>query len=842
MATRSATWLTIGVLCAALAGCTELDSSGGDHRLEESAADAGQGGGGGSFAEGEQPGSPHVAIVDGVLLVDGEPTYLYGGDLHYFRVRDRDYDPAITEQMWAETLDRMVDGGMNFVSTYAPWDYHHLSRDVWSFEGARDVGRFVDMACDRGLYVLYKPGPLITAEWPRGFGNFGAVPAWWKEENPDALARSPDGSPFNYSPLGAADQTQPSLLHPTYLEAARAWYARALEPVRKHLGGCLIGLQIDNETNLYWGGRYDVDYSDVAIAHYRDFLRQRHLTIEALNQHYGASYSSFEAVDPPTSAPGPSSNRADNPWHADWYWAGQSYVQDYLFRLKEMMADEGFTEPDLLLLTNDSPFTLQMTDYAHRNVLVHDGPTKNAVALAGIDLYPKQFPTSGRLFDQPFQTDFFVRLYDQSGDLATGEQEFVFATEFQGGFFDYPLVGPPDVRASATEQTLARGIGRGLKGLAYYVVRDGLNADDSSYDYGAAIDAAGRPTERYEVVERWGRFLQTHGVDLMRSVEVKNRIAVVTHGAYAAPQGGVADNLQRLTTIEQPAVFGWLAAAGYNPEVLDIRLTDPAELAELRAVFYLNPDFIDDEAANKLNDYARGGGMIVNFLWPGRTGADGQPTAATRAYAELFAADEKGLWSWVNTGREGLVNATFGGTSSTLSSYWYQSQWSPLGSYLPLLWERTEPLKTNGDVVGWASFGTGTQIFLGTYVATPFNESDYYGMSDAEVERATSLADYLMVLAGEEPILSTGRPRELVWARRSPERLYLFVVNDGAADAFVTVRADNLAALGLTSDVAYEAHDLLAGEGVGSLTGEELARTGLPVFVPAESATVVGLR
>ncbi len=70
---------------------------------------------------GEPP--PHVEVAGDALRIDEVPTFLYGGDLHYFRVRDPDFDAAKTRAMWADTLDAMQAASMNMVSTSVPWDY-----------------------------------------------------------------------------------------------------------------------------------------------------------------------------------------------------------------------------------------------------------------------------------------------------------------------------------------------------------------------------------------------------------------------------------------------------------------------------------------------------------------------------------------------------------------------------------------------------------------------------------------------------------------------------------------------------------------------------------------------
>jgi len=97
----------------------------------------------------------------------------------------------------------------------------------------------------------------------------------------------------------------------------------------------------------------------------------------------------------------------------------------------------------VLLFTNDSPFSLNVERVPLREILIADGRIKNEVALVALDLYPKQFLTNRQLQDQPFQADYFTRLYDHYGDLATGPQEFILAAELQGGFWNMPLLGAP---------------------------------------------------------------------------------------------------------------------------------------------------------------------------------------------------------------------------------------------------------------------------------------------------------------------------------------------------------------------------------------------------------------
>jgi hypothetical protein len=748
-------WMIMGCGGGAGASAGGLDASSPD--ASGPAVDAGDAAGGAAdAADGADGGDasvpPHVVIRGGALLIDGVPTFLYGGDLHYFRVRAPDYDAATTQAMWASTMDQMRAAGMNLVTTYAPWDYHNTSDGTWDFTGARDLGAFLKLACDKNMWVVLKPGPLITAEWPRGFGTYGAVPEWWKTAHPEAMVKTSTGATWTFSPTGDASQQQPVYLHPTYLAAVKDWYGRVLPIAQPYLRRCLVALQVDNETNGYWGGRFgDVDYSDVSLAYYRSFLAKRYGAVAALNALYGTTYASFDEVAPPTAAPGSAtSERANNRWYADWYEAGQAYSGQYLATLRGMMSDAGFAPPDVLYFTNDSPFALTGPDSTLlRDVLLHDGPTKNAIGPAGMDLYPKQLPTNGSLQDQPFQADYFTKAATFYGGV-----DWAYAAELQGGFYAYPVIGAPTVAPAATDQLLARAVGHGLKGGSFYVVRDGLNADGSAYDYLAPIDANGNTTARYGVLQKWGAFLAAHGDDLLSATEVENQVAVLTNGRYQSPQGGILDDMQRLFTMEMPGIFGWLEAAGIDPAVLDARGLGAGALAKYKVVFYQNPDFVDDATASLLAGYVRSGGVLVDLLWPGRVNDDFVASAATGDLStNVFPATYQGDWIWPSLTRDGQINAHFGAYDGPLPSHWYESYWSANAgaSLAPFALEQTAPLGTDGRTVGYVvKDGVGTRVMLGTNVWATFNQPGYYGLDAASVAPLAQLALWLVAAGGDE--------------------------------------------------------------------------------------------
>ena len=223
---------------------------------------------------------------------------------------------------------------------------------------------------------------------------------------------------------------------------------------------------------------------------------------------------------PPSGTP---SDAKDNMAARDWYEAGQAYSLDYLKTLRQMIEARGIREPDVLFLTNDSPFGLPL-----RNILVHDGATKNQVGLCGTDLYPKQFPTNGEIADQPFQVDYFTKLYGENGKIYTKDaQRYTFGAELQGGFYSFPLGIKPTVTPEATDQLLAKSFGHGMKGGTFYVLRGGFNLDDSTYDFQGAIGPSGELRPRYDVMKRWGTFASDYEADFSSSEEIEDTVTLL---------------------------------------------------------------------------------------------------------------------------------------------------------------------------------------------------------------------------------------------------------------------------------------------------------------------------
>ncbi|MDP6155090.1 MAG: beta-galactosidase [Candidatus Thermoplasmatota archaeon] len=767
------------------------------------------------------PVNDTVRIIDGNLLINGKETYLYGGELQYFRIRDENHDADRTWKMWEETLDLMVDAGMNFVSFYIPWDYHELSEGNFDFSGSRDIDHLLDLCYERDFHVMVRPGPYIIAEWPNGPNSFGAVPQWFKDSFPETMQIKSDGSSHD----------QPTYLHPTFLNYTKKWFARITPILRKYIHDqtCIVMVQLDNEPNFLWVDHYTVDYSGSMIVYYRNYLERKYGNIQVLNADYGSDYRSFIDIEPP---PTPPEKIMDNPISWDWFDSSQCYIIEYLLILRNIWEELGIQKNDILFMTNDG-----ISDIPTRNILMWDGFKKNIPGLSTLDIYAKMWPTNGHLMDIPYSAGFFTKLFEYSAEKVRGTGGYSMGPEIQGGWW----IKPPDISAKETEILLAKLIGHGLDGIGMYVMRGGFNMDNSVYDFQAPIDTVGYTRERYDVLEKFGKnLIEPYGNSLMASEDVENSIAVASYWPYMNPQNGVSEDMDYFYAYESAGLFGCLMSAGYNPDVIDLHEVEVKNLSKYNAIFFMNPGYLGSEDALKLRDYVNEGGNLVNFLWPGEKDLAWKDNPDNAAMVnELFPAEFIEHWDWWYPPFGDYLDFNIYGQSGKVWAYDYQTSWDISGQpdCISFVTDRSD------NVVGYyKKSGKGNAYFLGSYLSANYNNDKYYEMDEEDISSKSRLMQLILANCGVERNIYADTPFAEVWARKprtSENELFIFAVNNKDETQNVKIQMQNLSRLGLLSNVRYRLFDVLENEELGIITGQELLDQGLNISFDAYSAKII---
>ncbi|HET9400149.1 MAG TPA: beta-galactosidase, partial [Candidatus Acidoferrales bacterium] len=114
----------------------------------------------------DEPPGAHVAIVNGFpeLHVDGEPFFVHAVDFPYY---------GVPRDLWAASLDRCVELGINTITLRIPWSWHEPSENEFDFDGhtnpRRDLRGLIELISAKKLKLIISAGPANSPDL-RGAG------------------------------------------------------------------------------------------------------------------------------------------------------------------------------------------------------------------------------------------------------------------------------------------------------------------------------------------------------------------------------------------------------------------------------------------------------------------------------------------------------------------------------------------------------------------------------------------------------------------------------------------------------------------------------------------------
>jgi beta-galactosidase len=477
-----------------------------------------------THSEGARAGERRgVRLVRGGLQIGEQQVPLLAGSVHYWRLDPRD---------WRACLEATKGLGVRLVDVYIPWNVHEIAPgrlELGRGDPQRDVGHFLRLAHEVGLYAIARPGPHINAELTY-FGIPERV-VW----DPACQARTPRNNPVMLPMLPFAFPV-PSYASEAFLDEATRYF-QLLGPTLSPLlypDGPIVMVQIDNEGALYFrDGAYDQDYHPDAVRLYRDFLRAKYHTIEALQAAYprrsneappaegdASDDARFATIVPPTRFD--AETTADLGRHLDWVEFHEHLLARSFDRFAKALSAAGI---DGLPTSHNLPPGQETTPLNAARVT-------RSVDLVGLDYYQKAGRES-RVIISRRTSELAVRC-DGLGLPA-------FACEMGAGF--PPFFPPLDERDSAF--TVLAALAYGLRGFNIYM------AVERDRWIGAPIDPHGRPRPFAAFWRKLSAALaHTSFYDLRRSAPVRiltprseRRLARVMHafgpitGAFFAVAG-----------------------------------------------------------------------------------------------------------------------------------------------------------------------------------------------------------------------------------------------------------------------------------------------------------------
>lgn len=480
------------------------------------------------------------------------------------------YPEQWPERLWADDFRRMRELGLEIVrmAEFA-WTVFEPKEGRFSFDL---FDRAIDLAAQHGLKVILGT-PTATP------------PAWLTHRYPETLNVSRDGIQYRHG----------ARRHYTYnAPAYRRLCAAIVRELAAHYGGhpTVIGWQIDNELNC----EIDVFYSDADQIAFRDWAKGRYETLDRLNQAWGAvfwnqTYTDWDQV----RLIGPTPHRTQNPHQAldEKRFFSDSAISFAALQaeiLRELAPGQWITTNGTFGHLDSHRLTEDVLD-----VFSHD-------SYPNFSTIPEWLPTGilGELKDRRWSWDLSVAR-SISPNFVVMEQQ-----SGPGGWIDripQPAPKPGQMRLW-TYQSIAHGADMVL----FYRWRTATQGTEI-YWHGIN-DHHDRPNRRLAEVTEIGREIGAIG-SLIAGTRVVAEAAIVTD--YDNEWDGEADLYHGpFAQASQLAWFTALQGAHVPVDALYLRpRTTLADLARYRLLVYPHPAILTAETAGLLTDYVRGGGTIV---------------------------------------------------------------------------------------------------------------------------------------------------------------------------------------------------------------------------------------
>jgi len=213
---------------------------------------------------------------DSYFAVNGKPTFLTAGEMHYAR---------IPRELWRDRIWRSKQMGFNCMQMYVFWNATEGKEGQWNFTDNLDLDAWLTLNQEMGMYGIVRVGPYSCAEW-----EHGGFPAWLSIK-PGMTLR--DTGPL-FQPL--ADR------HLAQVEKIVAKH-------QIHRGGNVLMVQLENEHPKGWG----TDDKNPYLKHLVEQARANGLEIPLFLS--GLNHGSDPSGEQPFQ-PGKS------PWYTTEFWTG----------------------------------------------------------------------------------------------------------------------------------------------------------------------------------------------------------------------------------------------------------------------------------------------------------------------------------------------------------------------------------------------------------------------------------------------------------------------------------------------------------------------------------------
>lgn len=534
--------------------------------------------------------------------LNGKDTFLYSGEVHYFRIPTR---------YWEKHMRALADAGCNAVSTYVPWSWHEFEEGRFDLTGQthseRDIAGYVDLAARHNLHVTLKPGPYVMAET-----TDQGIPRWLTRDYPQTLALDENGSPWGPEFIAFAD--------PTFRAKAARWLdhfsRRIVVPRQSRKRGAVIMMQLCNEIGMFqWLGARG-DYSPANLDAWQTYLRKHYPDISRLSALLDREIRTYSEVQPPHDE---CENRREFVLYRLWHDFHRWLYADYVKFLNDTLRGAGVAVP---FFTNVGGWVFGRAHEFSLNGTFHRETAKvQPDVLYGLDHIP-EFVSPLNAHDGIVANQTAAELQRRNGPL--------YSAELQCGSREHGVQPYPAELGLFYRHCIIHG----LTGMNFYMFAQGRNpkgrgVDGPMFYWYNAVDYKAEPQPAYPMIRDLGEWLRHNGdftVQTRRPAslgvgfyphlyETEFLVPILGKGTKlnAGKLGLSLDPVDFRNRAYFDGVLRILIQKSVPHDFTDLTVRSAKDLLKYRTLVVLSNEIMDAATQNKLCDYVRGGGRLVIF-------------------------------------------------------------------------------------------------------------------------------------------------------------------------------------------------------------------------------------
>ncbi len=171
-----------------------------------------------------------IELKNNLIYINGEPIFIYSGEIHYFR---------IPFEQWEDRIVKAKEAGLNCISSYIPWIWHEPEENKFDFTGEtlreRNIVKFIELVKKHDLFFIARIGPYFNAEL-----IFDGLPVWLVEKK-------------NIKHLSPRIPHLIQYDDPVFLNYVKGWYENLINSIKNFQltkNGNIILFQLCNEIGV----------------------------------------------------------------------------------------------------------------------------------------------------------------------------------------------------------------------------------------------------------------------------------------------------------------------------------------------------------------------------------------------------------------------------------------------------------------------------------------------------------------------------------------------------------------------------------------------------------------